>query len=357
MQHSDIIGSFTRVGLAWSRDEHIRFASASGGAVTSILMYLLDYGLVDAVLVPRLRVRKGCAYGVYEAVFNSKDLPSFSGSVYAPVFFGNSLRSVLNRRLRVAIVAVPCIARALRGLKSGSAVAASSIRYIFGLYCNNTPRLCASRFGIKHVFNVDPDDVVDVRFRGSGWPGFASIKTKSGQVFRALSPEFWDSGFGQYFYDRKCLCCSDQTAEDADVSFADPWTYTRGVGAGKTLVVVRTREGLEAIEGARKAGYIEFEELPSHIYAIQYTTLLKKVSKVTCKKYRQSYALPPSISTIIHELDYIVGSRLAKREELWPLLRLYIKLKYTLFRPLIALDYLLDLSFPRLLKKVSKAWK
>jgi len=355
MQHSDIIGSFIRVGFAWSRDESIRFASASGGAVTSILMYLLDHGLVDAVLVPRLRVRRGCAYGVYEVVFSSKDLPSFSGSIYAPVFYGDSLRKVLSRGLRVAIVAVPCIAKALRRLRSGSAVDANSIRYVFGLYCNNTPRLCASRFGIRYIFNVDPDDVVDVKFRGSGWPGFTSVKTKSGQVFRASSSKFYGSGFGGYFYDERCLCCSDHTAESADVSFADPWTYTKGVGIGKTLAVIRTREGLEAVEGARRAGYIYFEELSSHIYALHYTALLKKAFKTTCRKHRQNYVLPPSISTLVHELDYRIGSRLAKREELWPLLRLYIKVKNMLFRPLIALDYLLGLSFPRLLKKVSKA--
>ncbi|MEM1510426.1 MAG: 4Fe-4S binding protein, partial [Thermofilaceae archaeon] len=45
-----LIGKYVKVGLAWSTDERVRFKSASGGAATSILKYLLEERIVDAVL-------------------------------------------------------------------------------------------------------------------------------------------------------------------------------------------------------------------------------------------------------------------------------------------------------------------
>lgn len=48
--------------------------------------------------------------------------------------------------------------------------------------------------------------------------------------------------------------CSDQTAEDSDISFADPWTYQRGIGIGMTLVVIRSETGLRIFGEARGLG-------------------------------------------------------------------------------------------------------
>ncbi|MEM1632527.1 MAG: hypothetical protein QXX83_10395 [Thermofilum sp.] len=68
------------------------------------------------------------------------------------------------------------------------------------------------------------------------------------------------------------------------------------------------------------------------------------------------YVIPPSIATVLHEIDYLVGSGLAGDERLWGLLRFYVKTRHYLFKPLITLDYLLNLGFSRVVSKVSKAW-
>ncbi|MEM1832083.1 MAG: hypothetical protein QXJ97_11210 [Desulfurococcaceae archaeon] len=68
------------------------------------------------------------------------------------------------------------------------------------------------------------------------------------------------------------------------------------------------------------------------------------------------YVIPPSIATVLHEIDYLVGSSLARDERLWPLLRLYTRTRHHVFKPLITIDYLLKLGFTRILAKVSKAW-
>ncbi|MEM1831477.1 MAG: hypothetical protein QXJ97_08120 [Desulfurococcaceae archaeon] len=140
------------------------------------------------------------------------------------------------------------------------------------------------------------------------------------------------------------------------IHLANPWTYERDIGIGKTLVVIRTKLGLEILMRAVESGYLMFEEIPE-LYAVQYTTLLKKAVKVITKRgFRYPYVIPPSITTVLHEIDYLVGSSLAGDERLWPLLRLYAKTRHHVFKPLITIDYLLKLGFTRILAKVSKAW-
>ncbi|MEM4675951.1 MAG: Coenzyme F420 hydrogenase/dehydrogenase, beta subunit C-terminal domain [Nitrososphaerota archaeon] len=125
-------------------------------------------------------------------------------------------------------------------------------------------------------------------------------------------------GFGldQHFYGESRLVCPDHTAELVDISLADPWTYKRDIGTGKTLVVIRTKPGLETLMRATESGYLMFEEIPE-LYAVQYTKLLKKAVKTVSKRSsRYPYVIPPSIAAVLHEVDYLVGSSLARDERL-----------------------------------------
>lgn len=357
VKQSLLLGKFIKVGLAYASDEYTRYYAASGGAITSILRYLLDAGYVKAVLVPRLKVSRGLVLGRYEVVHSSERLTEFVGSIYAPVDVSNVLREVLNKRLSVALVAIPCLIRGLYKASQKLHTLKENIKVILGLYCSNVPNTRALRYVVKTVLKIDPKEVSYVRFRGHGWPGYTTIVLRTGKALKIPFPVLWNSGFGQYFCSKVCFLCSDQTAELADISFADPWTYQRNIGMGKTLTLIRTKLGLDIVENAVKLGYLVFEELPSHLYAVQYATLLKKAVRITReRRVKHEYVIPPSITTILYELDYFIGSRLARKEAMWTILRLYVKTRSHLFKPLIILDYLLKLGFTRILDKVSKAW-
>jgi len=281
---------------------------------------------------------------------------NYAGSIYAPVDIVKVLREVFKKGLRIALVGLPCHIRGLRKSFQYLSHLKDNVKLVLGLYCNNIPSSKAAGYAVKTLLKVDPERVSRLTFRGHGWPGYAIVATDDGRVLKVSFPVFWDSGLGQYFYDESCFLCSDHTAELADISLADPWTYQKDIGVGKTLIVIRTKPGLEILRRAVESGYLEFEEIPE-LYAVQYTTLLKKTVKVTVKKStNRYYMLPPSIASIIHELDYRWGNTLARDERLWPLLRLYMKVKYHLFRPLIILDRLLKPGLTKVLADVSKTW-
>jgi len=103
---------------------------------------------------------------------------------------------------------------------------------------------------------------------------------------------------------------------------------------------------LKVFEGAVKAGYIDAIEVDP-VYAVQDATLLKLSRRVLRRRFNE-YVLPPSFTTIAHELLYYVGHFLASREGLWFLLRLY----HRVVRPLVlkvasALDYRLQTTWAK----------
>jgi len=339
-----LLGPFLKTYLCWSTNRGIRIYSASGGVASTLLKLLLEGKHVDAVLVPKPRFKQGLVYGIWTIVTNPSDIPDYSGSLYAPVY---RLSKVLNHALRkfnrYAISALPCHVKAIE--KILQLRGQSRDVFVIGLYCENTPSAQATKYALKFL-GIRADNVEWVKFRGSGWPGYTTIKTKRG-VIQISSPTFWGSGFGQYFYGLGCHLCSDQTNPLADLSLADPWTLPHEpierLG-GATLVVVRTRRGLEVFEGAVKAGYIGAIEVDP-VYAVQDATLLKLSRRVLGRSFNE-YVLLPSFTTIAYEVLYHVGRFLASREGLWTLLRLY----HRVVRPLALkvasiLDYRLQTTW------------
>jgi len=316
------LGDYLRVYMAWAQSEKIRHHSASGGVATALLKYLLEKNYVDAVIVPSLRFKRCLTYGVWTVVREPSALDAYSGSLYAPVYgLSKILNYALTKFKRIAITAVPCYARAIRRVfelrgRSGDV-------FIIGFYCNNTPSTWATKYALKY-FNINVEDVERVRFRGYGWPGYTTIETKKNTI-RIPYPVFWDSGFGQYFYNVGCYLCADHTNTSADLSLADPWTLPhepiKRLG-GATLVVVRSEEGLNVFREAMGAGHLSAIEVDP-VYAIQDETLLRLSRRTLRRDINTSYILPPGFTTIVNELTYLIGRLLASRERLWPLLRVY----------------------------------
>jgi coenzyme F420 hydrogenase subunit beta len=331
------VGNYLKVYIAWAQDKKLRYKSASGGIAITLLKYLLERGYVDAVIVPSPKFKHGLAYGVWTVIREPDALDAYSSSLYAPIYgLSKILGYVLAKFKSIAITAVPCHTKAIK--KLAEAWGRNNDIFVIGLYCNNTPSMWATKYALKY-FNFDVKDVKSVRFRGCGWPGYTVIETKKNAVHIPF-PVFWGSGFGQYFYGLGCYLCNDNTNILADISLADPWTLPhepiKRLG-GATLVVVRSRKGLDVFESAIRAGYIKAVEIDP-IYAIQLATIYKLTKKVLVRN-NQGYLLPPSFSSISQELVYHIGRVLASREKLWTLLRLFHK---TLARIIMFIASFLD---------------
>lgn len=74
----------------------------------------------------------------------------------------------------------------------------------------------------------------------------------------------------------RCYICPDHTGEFADVAVGDPWYRPVEPGeAGKSLIVARTRRGLDAVKAAAEDGYLVLERQDSTLLARSQPNLLR----------------------------------------------------------------------------------
>ena len=115
-------------------------------------------------------------------------------------------------------------------------------------FCAGTPTTRGTIALLDRLGIDDPSDVLDVRYRGNGWPGRTvfTVKTATGTETRSLS---YEESWGEILTNHKqwrCNVCADHTGEFADIAVGDPWHRpTDPRKPGSSLILVRTERGRE----------------------------------------------------------------------------------------------------------------
>ena len=333
IKYSPLIGCYTDIFLSYATDYELRFSASSGGCLTALLIYLLDKGLVDKVIVT-LPDERDPLYAKAVVTSDINTIRRAVGSRYTQVCLIDAINRVIKfRDERFAFVGLPCHIRALRNLEHILKLQNVTIR--FGLYCGNLPSTWATEY-LLYLYNIHKHKVKKISYRGFGWPGYLIVELVEGDRLCISEPLYWNSGFGQYFYDKCCFFCADHTAELADISFADPADVDEVIDdrLGHTLVVARSIKGLKLLKDAEKNGYINLKKI-SDKHAVQGTTILKKTDKNKIlvykllkmrQKVRYEYTVPYRLSSFIWTIDYIIGRKLAMDKKLWVLIPIWSRI-------------------------------
>lgn len=266
-----LLGRFDRCYFGHAALEPIRWGSASGGLVTALLLHALEAGIIDGALVlcmsesDPLEVRPILATTASEII-------SASGSKYCPSPVNVGLRQILAREGRFALVGLPCHLHAARKLERIDRQFCGKIVLHLGLFsANNNTYLGTEYFLRQH--GIRGQFVRRIEYRGEGWPGKICVTLADGTrkvMPRATTETIWhrralfSSAFHYDFAIPRCLLCSDQTNELADIAFGDPWLarYIRSERVGKSLAIARTRAGRTLLEEAEEAGHLVMEDAP-----------------------------------------------------------------------------------------------
>jgi coenzyme F420 hydrogenase subunit beta len=230
-----IWGPLLKVRVGHSTNQRLRHHASSGGALSALLLYLRDSGAVDYVVQTAASPSSPIDNGTVESV-TGEDIFHAAGSRYAPSAPLNRLQHQLELSGRFAFVGKPCDVAALRNLS-----------------------------------RRDPRIIVAFRFRGDGWPGFATARLRDGLDARMSYAESWGGILSKHIQFR-CKICADSTGGFADVACADAWySDVRGYPSfeesdGRSLILSRTPRGEELMRRAIAAGYLEardvdFEEI------------------------------------------------------------------------------------------------
>ena len=248
----------------WAGNSEIRHNGSSGGAVTALADFALASGVASGIAHtaacaddPRLN----------EAVISSERaaLLRGTGSRYAQASPAEALGAIAANDLAIAFVGKPCdVAAVDKAVKTG-AVPERNIPLTIAIFCAGTPTLAATEALLDRLKVPKPGRLVDLRYRGKGWPGLMQAEWIEQDGTRKVSEGIsYSEGWGSILQSSRrwrCRVCSDHTGAFADISVGDPWHAppNGNTDAGRSLIVARTARGRALVEGAIRAGVLVAE--------------------------------------------------------------------------------------------------
>ncbi|SET62945.1 Coenzyme F420 hydrogenase/dehydrogenase, beta subunit C-terminal domain [Oceanicella actignis] len=242
---------------AWAQDEELRFTGSSGGALSAVLVHLLESGKVDAVVQTAADPADPVANRTVISTSRAEVLAA-AGSRYAPSAPLAALGPCLEDDRIYAFVGKPCDVAALRALARLDPRVRARFAFMLSFFCAGVPSLSGAQ-EVLLALGVAPDEVAAFRYRGRGWPGRAAARLRNGEERSMSYHESWGGILSRHVQVR-CKICADGTGMAADLAFADAWqTDEKGYPLfeerdGVSLAVARTRAGEALLREAAEAG-------------------------------------------------------------------------------------------------------
>jgi coenzyme F420 hydrogenase subunit beta len=244
-----LIGQYEKIVAARATDSAIREKAQDGGAVTALLTYCFDNGLIDGAVTTA-----GFAEPSSHIVTNKEELMDTTGAKYSTIPVMAALKETTDTLKNVAVVGLPCHIYGTRrtqffgGLnvhpievgKDGEKAKIPNIPYTIGLFCMenfNHDKLSAY---FKDI-GIDMDKIKRLQIHMDEMIVF----TDDGDIEISLKDIAGCVSDG-------CRICRDAVAKVADISAG-----YMGSSKGWTTLMARNAKGLELLNAAAEAGYIE----------------------------------------------------------------------------------------------------
>ena len=245
LKFSEKIGAYVNTYSGTTTKEEIKKVRQDGGVVTSLLEYLLENKLVDAIIA--VQHSKDLWKPEPVIVEDVKDLYKTGGTKYAN---SPSLAIIDEARNyeRLAVVGVPCMMKAIEKatmFPSGLPFF-KNIKYKIGLFCMESFSYDEIINLVKDKFKKDINDLTKMNIN----KGKFIINLNSGEEMAVDLKEI------QEYARHTCHFCEDLTSDYADISVG-----SIGSQAGWSSVITRSKEGDEVYMGAIDDGLIESQNL------------------------------------------------------------------------------------------------
>lgn len=251
-------------GLGHATDERLRHHASSGGLLSAMLIEALSQGLVDDVV----HVHADPDHPTRNVVRRVEDPEGVfrgAGSRYAPSSPLADVETLLSDGRRHAVVGKPCDISALRQLGRRDPRVAQAIPLMLSFFCGGVP----SHRGAERILarlGTTEAEVAAFRYRGDGWPGYATATLLNGEDRRMSYMDSWGGELSKVVQFR-CKICPDPVGGVADLVCADAWHGdARGYPLfeekdGRSLVIARTEMGRALLEAAQASDRIALDPL------------------------------------------------------------------------------------------------
>lgn len=266
---STAVGRFQSNYVGHVSEEDYRLQGSSGGMVTWVASELMRQGLIDGVahVIATKEPQKDGRFFHYRISRSEQEIREGAKSRYYPVEMSEILQTIYDVPGRYAVVAVPCMIKAVQLLRQENPVFRERIQFTLGLFCGH---MKSARFAESFAWQMDVPveqvEQVEYRYkypdRPANWYN-AMLKLHDGRMINRdwwhLKDGDWGAGF---FMNSACNFCDDVVAETADISFGDAWVepYSSD-GKGTNVVMVRSAFIEKMIRDAIDEGRLRLEQV------------------------------------------------------------------------------------------------
>lgn len=256
-----IFGHYDLLVSAYSTDEEVRLKGSSGGCITALLLFLLEKGIVEAIL----HIGKIKNSPLRSAAYLSttrEDVLLRAGSRYAPsVLLGNWME-LLRTGKRIAVVGKPCDIAAVTQFLDVYPAYKNQVICKISFLCMGLPSQLATKVLIDS-FGINEDDVQDFWYRGNGWPGKATAITNNGQRYELTYDQSWGTVLSKGVHFR-CKICPVGFGDLADISCGDAWHIRDNKPnfedkPGRSFAFIRNQVGRDIFEAAATNEYLKID--------------------------------------------------------------------------------------------------
>lgn len=250
IHHAPECGYYLNCYVGYHPEYDYRMQSASGGLTSYLLDYLLREGEIDTAIVVERNDEK--PFFSYTYCKSSQEIYNYSRSAYYAIHADQIIDQIIHDPSiqNIAIVALPCLSKAIRNACSRNYKLKSKVKYIIGLTCgqqksHNFSEFLAEKEKIVDLINID-FRIKDSQHKNGDYGVTLKSKNEEKRIQFSSYAKEWSLGL---FKVPACHFCDDIFAETADVTFMDAWLPEYAESSkGENLVITRS----EAIDKMMK---------------------------------------------------------------------------------------------------------
>ncbi len=253
---SYFLGSISTCYLGYSYDTHVRERAASGGIVSSVIMYLLRTKQIDGALMCRTKCIDDKISFEVKIVTDPAEVLDYASSVYFNIPLIKYSNLIEEFGGKIAVVGLPCHIHALKKRMLSNETLANKVHICIGLFCGHNSKKELLDEVLKKK-GISENNVQQIVFRRGHWRGEMAVSLKDGNVRSFPFQHF--SIYQNLHFDslKRCMHCVDHTAEFADISCGDVWMrYLKKDSIKHSIIITRTAKADRILRDMRNEGDI-----------------------------------------------------------------------------------------------------
>lgn len=252
-------GPYERFGIGYTNNAGFRLNGASGGIITTTLIYLLEKKKIDGAVTTRMSHEKPWLAETIIATTKEEILES-AQSKYCITSANEILDEIEAFKGTLAYVGLPPQVQSIRKLQHKNDPSVANIKYIFGPFYGNTLHFSSVLSLMRTYGEKDYTQITKLYFRHGEWPGNMRIELKSGRIIELK--KFHANYLIPFHILRNSLFCTDLANEFTDISGGDAWApQYEERGKGFSLVISRSEKGEALLNEMINDGWLEFDQI------------------------------------------------------------------------------------------------